>query len=211
VRNFLKWYDPEHSLFLSSPFQGLAKGVNTHNLPLKETKRHGDLGMGVLSQDAGHFIILDNELFYLDPSGQVAPPPDQAMVSFSGATYFQPQTEEAISSPVEHPPMLELLPRLIPSNNLIYALRIDGDFRNLALAGGETLVQASGTVVGFYIPAFLKGAAGDGFALGFIDRDRKQGGRILQAEIVDVKVSIMQVTKLEMCLPLTMDYLTADL
>lgn len=211
VRSFLEWYDPEHTMYFSSPARALIGGVRSLDMPLAEVARRGDLGLGVLSDRSGSFVMDAGQVYCLDPAGRVIPTPVDGQVAFGTMTRFEAQTTETIAPAQGGQSLEDLLPRLIPSDNMIYALRAEGDFARARLASGQTLGPVRGVVVGVYTPEFLAGAGMAGFSLFFLAHQEARGGLLADAVIERVEFSLMQVTKMEVGLPLTLEYMTAEL
>ena len=50
-----------------------------------------------------------------------------------------------------------------------------------------------------------------GYHLHFLSTDRSSGGHLLECQYKQIRIGLQHIPKLEVGLPLTMDYLTADL
>lgn len=63
-----------------------------------------------------------------------------------------------------HDDLLSIVPRILPSKNMIYAFMIQAHFGELGLCAGEGKANAfrdiKGTVTGFYYPGYLKNITG---------------------------------------------------
>ena len=117
---------------------------------------------------------------------------------------------------------------LIPSPNLMYAIRIDGRFSHVRarsvpkmmnymplaeIAKLQTVFEfkdVEGTIVGFYTPSFLSGVHLAGLHLHFITADRKRGGHLLAAAANGVTVGLQHAPSIELGLPMTLDFLTME-
>lgn len=69
----------------------------------------------------------------------------------------------------------------------------------------------SGTLVGFYTPAFMEKLNVPGYHMHFLSADRTRGGHLLECSPCGVRCELQNVGRLEVALPVTLDYLTADL
>jgi acetolactate decarboxylase len=121
----------------------------------------------------------------------------------------------------------DLLERLLPSQNMFYAIRIDGYFSHLKLWSAHrqdnyrpiTEVRPTafdfrdreGTLVGFYTPQFMSSLSMPGYHLHFLSADRTYGGHLFQCRLKKARIGIQFVPELKLNLPMTLDYLTTDL
>jgi len=117
---------------------------------------------------------------------------------------------------------------LLPSPNLFYALRIEGRFtdvrvrsvpkqenyRPLVEVAREqaefTFPEAEGTLAGFFTPSFLASLNVPGLHLHFLTSDRRRGGHLLHCRPDGVRAGVQLIRKLELGLPMSLDYLTWD-
>jgi acetolactate decarboxylase len=115
------------------------------------------------------------------------------------------------------------------SDNLFYALRVDGRFETIRTramcktAEGVPLVQAAahqpefefhdiaGTLVGFWSPGYAKTLNVPGYHLHFISDDRTRGGHVLQCSGTNLQLQIESSGDYRVVLPTNVDFLHADL
>jgi acetolactate decarboxylase len=127
------------------------------------------------------------------------------------------------------PDLLETLDSLIPSRNMLYAIRVDGEFEYVkcrAVPRSENyrpLVEATkdqpvfefhnikGSLAGFYTPSFMESLNAPGYHVHFLNEDRSRGGHVMQCSLKSVRIGIQHVPRLDVGLPDTLDYLTTDL
>jgi acetolactate decarboxylase len=70
--------------------------------------------------------------------------------------------------------------------------------------------QVEGTLAGFFTPSFMASLNVPGLHLHFLSTDFVHGGHVLECIPRDVRVGIQFISKLELSLPMTLDYLTWD-
>jgi acetolactate decarboxylase len=68
-----------------------------------------------------------------------------------------------------------------------------------------------GTLAGFYTPRFIRALNFPGFHLHFLTADRGYGGHLHECRTERVRIGIQFVCRLELDLPVTLDYLCAHL
>ena len=68
-----------------------------------------------------------------------------------------------------------------------------------------------GTLVGFWTPNFLQSIAVPGYHFHFLMQDKTRGGHLLECHPRRIRISLQHIPRLELGLPLTLDYMTADL
>jgi acetolactate decarboxylase len=111
---------------------------------------------------------------------------------------------------------------------MLYALRIDGVFeyvKTRAVPKTDNylpLVEAAknqvvfefshveGSLAGFFTPAFMPSLNAPGYHLHMLTSDRRHGGHLMACRLIRARIGIQHIPKLEVGLPVTLDYLTAD-
>jgi acetolactate decarboxylase len=228
-----------NSVYISTPINALVEGVLQQNVAIGDLKRHGDFGLGTFNGLDGEMIALDGVVYQMTADGKVRAVADDVRTPFACMTFYRPDTFDDLdanalgaggggASP-DPEAFNALLERLIPSPNMLYALRIDGCFshvrtRVIPKQGQDTpLVEAAkgqavfdfrevdGTVMGFYTPPYMPCFHAPGFHLHFISRDRRRGGHLLSCTVESARIGLQHVPRLEVDLPVTLGFLTADL
>lgn len=218
-----------NAVYLTAPINALVLGYYRQNTPVGEIRRHGDFGLGTFNSLDGEMVVLDGEVYQVKSDGLAAKVPDSEESPFACVTFFTPDTTEEIDGERLEGSWEETLASLIPSENMLYAVRIDGSFdyvktrsvppqenyRPLVEVAREQPVfefsRVEGTLGGFYTPRFMASLNAPGYHLHFLTRDRGRGGHVLECRPGQVTVGLQHVPKLELALPMTFDYLTADL
>lgn len=214
------------ALYLCSPVNAIVEGLYEQKIGFADLLQHGDFGLGTFDQLDGEMVLLDGEVFQIDASGAVNRIGLDALTPFACVTFFRPMTEDAIAEPLSWDAFQRRLESLMPSPNIFYALRIEGlfeqvrarsvprteNYRPLVDAAGAQSTfefrQVRGTLAGFYTPAFMSSLSVPGIHLHFLSEDRTRGGHLLECRPAGVKVGVQFLSRLELSLPMTLDYLT---
>ena len=188
----------------------------------------GNFGIGTFNDLDGEMVLLDGKVYCLRPQGDAEVIADDVKTPFALATHFEGDTEEFFADAVEESAFEHAILDLIPSSNLMYAIRVDGRFGYVRarsvpkqsnylplaeIAKLQTVFEyrdVEGTIVGFYTPSFLSGVHLPGLHLHFITADRQKGGHLLAAAPHGVTVGIQHAPSIELGLPMTLDFLTME-
>jgi acetolactate decarboxylase len=215
-----------NAVYLSAPVNGLVEGIYRARTTMAELREHGDFGLGTFNRLDGEMVILDGEIFRMDAQGRANRVDDGEQTPFACVTRYRPDTLDEFSDPPGLD-LFSLVARILPSPNMLYAVRVDGRFRNVRARSvppqdaDRPLVEVArdqpefdyvdldGTMVGFHTPAFLGGVAVPGLHLHFLSADHSRGGHVLHCDPGPVTVGIQHVPQLIMGLPMTLDFLTS--
>ena len=216
-------------MYLSAPINALVEGYYVENTTVAQIKEHGDFGLGTFNFLDGEMVVLDGTVYQVRADGSATVAGDGEQSPFACTTFFRPDTFDDIRGGGGYTDIESLLDTLIPSPNMLYAIRIDGRFRHVrARAVPKTenytpLVEATkhqpvfdfydaeGTMAGFFTPRFIETITAPGYHLHFLTADRLRGGHVMGCEPDRARIGIQHVPSLELGLPLTLDFLTADL
>jgi acetolactate decarboxylase len=186
------------------------------------------MGIGTFNGLDGEMIFLDGRCFCLRPNAEAIEVEDDAMTPFAMCIDFSGHMSEVIDRPVSFTDFEHFLLDLIPSQNLIYAIRIDGKFdlikfrsvprqANYSPLAEIAKVQTvssietvDATIMGFYTPRYLASVHMPGLHLHVISHDKRHGGHLLGAAMRNVTVRLQQAQSVELGLPLTLDFLTYE-
>jgi acetolactate decarboxylase len=222
-------FDPGNSrIYLNTPVNALVEGIYEQNVPLTEIQKHGDFGLGTFNDLDGEMVLLDGQIYRAAADGNVSLVSPQSLTPFACVTFFRPTSNEISNGELSYADFLAWLTMLMPSPNLFYAFRVDGEFNQVKTRSipkqenYRPLVEATkeqpefyfkdvtGTLVGFFTPAFMGSVNVPGLHLHFLSEDRQKGGHLLECQVKQVKAEIQFLYTLELSLPLNLDYLTWD-
>jgi acetolactate decarboxylase len=218
-----------NAVFLSVPIIALVEGFYVENTNVALIKEHGDFGLGTFNYLDGEMVVLDGNVYQIRSDGNVYSVNDDEQSPFACVTFFSADTFDDIEENHNRKGFYDLLNTLIPSENMLYAIRIDGSFSHVktrAVPRSENykpLVEATanqpvfdfydvkGCLAGFFIPRFMESLNASGYHMHFLTEDRRHGGPLIDCALKKVRIGIQHVHKLDLGLPITLDFLTADL
>jgi acetolactate decarboxylase len=220
----------EHStLFQVSTSTALVRGLYDGVVRLGELKQHGDFGLGTFDGLDGEMLAFDGHFYHVQANGQVSQPADDARVPFAVVTAFHPDRRFAVERVDAFESLVARLDAERRTDNLFYAVRIDGQFTNLKTraacktASGVPLVEATshqaefqfsqvaGTIVGFWTPTYARTVNIAGWHLHFIDQRRSGGGHLFACGGSGLAVQMQELADLRIAIPETAAFLKADL
>lgn len=218
-----------NKVYLCAPVNALVEGIYEQNIPFSEIKKHGDFGLGTFNDLDGEMLMVDGLIYRIGSDGKVNQIVDETTCTpFSCVTFFQPSSEDNLDHELSYEEFLNWMKDLMPSPNLFYAFRIEGEFayvktrsvpkqenyRPLVEVAKEQPIfefkEPKGLMVGFYTPAFMSSLSVPGVHLHFLTEDRSGGGHLLECCPRKVKVTLQYLYTLELSLPSNLDYLTWD-
>jgi acetolactate decarboxylase len=216
------------AVFLSCPINAILEGFYETNTTMADLKAKGSFGIGTFNDLDGELVLLDGIIYQLDVQGNAHPVADDQKTPFACSCPFEPISEETVQESYPQEAFNTFLLSLLPSPNMIYAIRVDGHFKSVrtrsmprtqnhiplveatAAQVESTFDDVDGTLVGFYTPDFLPSVNVPGFHFHFLSADRSRGGHLLESHLLSGTVAIQFYTRLDLNLPLTLDYLGAE-
>lgn len=209
--------EDRRTLFQVSTIGALLEGVFDGEVTFDEVKRHGDFGIGTLNGLDGEMVCLDGEYYQVRSDGKVYPVEGSAKTPFASVVFFHGGQSHHLAGELDYKNLQSRLDGLLPTQNLIYAIRIKGIFQHLKVRSVSkqrapylTLLEAtknqsvfelqnvSGTLVGFYFPGYMGALNVPGYHFHFISDDRKAGGHVLDGRAEGLSVEIEPVYKFQM-------------
>ena len=217
-------------LFQVSTIDALLLAVYDGILPVGELKERGDFGIGTFDQLEGEMVVVDGVCYQVKVDGVARVVPDQLTTPFATVTFFDPDQTVPVEKAGNLSELGEILEASFPSENVFYAIRIEGTFPYVRTrsvpaqekpypllvdaVANQTVFEfenASGTVVGFWSPQFFDGINVPGYHLDFITGDRKAGGHILDLALGEALVELDLTPNIFMALPAAGDFFSLDL
>ncbi|HEX6219851.1 MAG TPA: acetolactate decarboxylase [Acidimicrobiia bacterium] len=218
-----------HSLFQVSTSNALVQGVFGGVITVGDLKQHGDFGLGTFTGLDGELVLIDGDCFRASAGGAVEEASEDDEVPFALVARFHTDAEESIGDESSLEEVTEQIDAMRPSENVFVGIRIDGEFSHLSMRAackahpGESLVEATshqsefeatdiaGSVVGFWSPPYSKAISVPGYHFHFVSYDRKTGGHVLALVAREGRVRVHTESDLHLALPVTAEFLTADL
>ncbi len=218
-----------HTMYQVSTVAALVEGIYQGAVRVGTLRQHGDLGLGTFEDLDGEMVVVDGRFFQVRSDGSVRECDDEALSPFAVVTRFAPDASETLDHCTDLGQLTARFDGLRHSDNLFFALRVDGHFDYVHTRAmcrteeGVPLVRAaavqpefeyrdvSGTLVGFWTPWYAKALNVPGYHLHFLSADRKSGGHLLQCRGTDLRLQMQRETVIALALPETEDFLKADL
>jgi len=217
-------------LFQVSAITALMQGVFDGSMPIRELAGHGDFGIGTLDDLNGELVELDGKFYQVKADGNVYPVNDLQEAPFADVTFFEPDQKILFNGSANQTELQRYLSCLMPSKNIFYAIRIDGTFDYIKTRSPPaqeppypTLVEAlahqsvfefhnqSGTIVGFWSPAYANGVNVPGYHFHFLNENRTAGGHVLDFSLKNASIAIDHTSQFLMVLPENKEFMQADL
>jgi len=214
-------------LYQVSTIDALVLGAYEGVQPAGEVEKHGNFGIGTFDALDGEMVAVDGRYYQVTADGSVSEVDPLVMIPFASVTFFENDGTIIVSKASNFSTFTNGIDKGLPSKNLIYAVRADATFPEVIvraiprqekpyppLAEAATnqkvtrLENTSGTIVGFYLPAFMKGVNMPGYHLHYISSDRKSGGHILDFTPPETPVVVIfdQTAEFSMSAPTTGDF-----
>mgnify|MGYP000854511917 CR=1 FL=1 len=196
-------------VFQTATIDALLAGVYDGRMSFTDLKKHGDFGIGTFQSLDGEMVALDGQFYQIKSDGAVYPVADSLTTPFAAVTFFDADTTFSINDTLSLEAFYALVDSILPSNNILYALKVEGTFPYLkarsvpaqqkpyiqlveivANQSEFEYQQARGVLVGFRLPGFVAGVNVPGYHLHFLSEGRDKGGHLLGARMSGVTVSL---------------------
>jgi acetolactate decarboxylase len=213
------------SLYICAPLNALVAGIYEENIHLDEIVSHGDFGIGTFDDLDGEMVIVDRVVYQLAIDGRAIKMAGPVMTPYAAVTFFNPVIQADLDNEMQYVRFLEWLNNLLPSPNIFYAIRIDGEFSRVRAhsvprqANHRPMVEVEaeqrsfhfeniqGTLAGIYTPDFMSTLSFPGHHLHFLSADLQTGGHLVSCTPRRVRARIQLIHRLELNMPMTRDYL----
>jgi len=217
------------TLFQVSTAGALVEGVSGDIVSIRTLKEHGDFGLGTFTGFDGEMAVLDGHFFQIRGDGSITEAPDEAMAPFAVVTHFAADTTFVLKPFASFADLTAQLDAHRESENRFYGVRIDGTFpfiRTRAVCKqpvGESLSNAAdsqalfdiadvtGTMMGFWTPAYAKTVNIAGWHIHFLSDDRLTGGHLLDCRGEGGAVGFQKLNDFRIAIPETAGFLQAEL
>jgi acetolactate decarboxylase len=217
-------------LFQTSTINALLMGLYDGETTFADLKQHGDFGLGTFDGLDGEMVGLDGHFFQVTVDGSVRTVSGSTETPFSTVTFFRPDRTALLEKADDYEHLRHTLDNLLPSENIFYAVRIEGPFRFIRARSVPVQQKPypplnevvrhqkvfefhdiEGTLVGFRSPDYMQGINVPGYHMHFISQDRKSGGHVLECRMEKVRVSLDDIHSLSLVLPHTGDFYQVNL
>jgi len=214
-----------------SVLKALDNGVLEGNMKVRDLLKQGDHGLGTFNELNGEMVVIDQTVYRVNPEGDVVEAEDDILIPYTIVSFFEPEksfSHEADEN-LDYDKLIEMMDTLLPSQNQFYAFRITGIFNYIKCGGvdrqerpyNKTILEMladrpvyekeniSGTLVGFWCPAYIGDINTQGFHLHFLADDRSMGGHLMAFEASSLEIQYDIKAGYKIILPDTEDFKTA--
>src|SRR3954463_9361574 len=215
------------TLYQISTSSALVEGVYSGSVSSSVLLEHGDFGLGTFEDLDGEMVILDGEIYQI--TERVRHRTDDFLVPFAAITHFRAKSSFEIDN-VDCLKNIELAcDQQRISDNLFYALRLDGIFETIRARAVHTVPQNTrlldaaktqlefhfkdieGTLVGFWSPRYSSSFSVPGYHLHFISKDQTKGGHVLDCTARKLNARVQVLSEYDIRLPDSGPFLTTNL
>lgn len=213
-------------LYQVSTIDALLAGLYDGVAEVGQLTAHGDLGLGTFDRLDGELILLDGQVYRAAADGSVVSMPPDSRTPFMAVTEFSPDLSFPVPAGISYEAFKSWLEQRLPSRNLVYALRMEGRFRDIRyrsvpaqqppylplseVARQQRLFHQqdlSGTLLGFWCPRSVRGLNVPGLHLHLLSADRKHAGHLLDFELAQGEVQLDLTNGIQVELPLDPEFL----
>src|SRR3954447_11304076 len=215
------------TLYQISTSSALVEGVYSGSACSSVLLEHGDFGLGTFEGLDGEMVILEGEIYQV--ADRVRHRTDDFPVPFASITHFRAKSSFEIDKVACLKGIELACDQQRVSDNLFYALRLDGIFETIHARAVRTVPQNTrlldaaktqsefhfqnieGTLVGFWSPHYSSSFSVPGYHLHFISKDRTKGGHLLDCSARKLKARVQVLSEYDIRLPDSGPFLTANL
>lgn len=203
-----------------STIDALLAGAYDGCLTLDALQDSGNFGIGTFDRLEGEMIVFDGRIYQARVDGTLATPPPSMTTPFAVVVSFEKDLSIALPRNCDYTAFKALLNRRIPNKNIFWAVKAHGCFAHMKVRSVPAqkkpylpladvvkdqavfhIDNVSGTLIGFYSPAYVKGINVPGYHVHFISDSRKVGGHVLDFVCTEGSVDIDMCHRFLMLLP----------
>jgi len=218
------------AIFQTSIVDAIFQGDYDGNFTFGELKEKGDFGLGTFNNLDGEMIGLGGTFYQVRSDGSVHIATDTMKTPFAVVTFFESDNSETIDQSITCEEFKEYIFSLFPTQNIFYGIKVKGDFSYIKarsvpkqkkpypplteVAKDEAIFEFNnikGTIVGFWLPEYLKDINITGFHFHFISEDKKSAGHVLECNLKNVQLEIDYIRDFNISLPDTKSFNTVNI
>lgn len=218
--------DKKDMIFHYSVLKALDNGILEGTITTGELKKHGDNGLGTFNELNGEMIMMDHVVYRVSADGKILKPGDETLVPYSIVSFYDQEEVLHMEGLIDYPSLKAYVEERLPSQNLFYAFRISGEFDYIKCGGAnkqekpytKSLTEMSadrpvfesknisGTLIGFWCPAYIGDINTVGFHLHFLSDDQSIGGHLMEFHSRSLNIGYDVKSVYEINLPDTKDF-----
>jgi len=200
-------------LFQSSSLDSLLKGAYEGKMTVHDLLNHGDFGLGAMEYMDGELVCLHAECYRISTDGMAHKLSPESKIAFGTVVFFQSNKTSEIPEQQNFTDLQKYLDDKFIEKNNIFAIKINGFFSDITarsvhkqdrlyvslsdVVANQTVshfYNVKGTLVGFYIPDYMKEINVERYHFHFLTADKEFGGHVLDLNMTN---GIIQISKLD--------------
>jgi acetolactate decarboxylase len=204
-------------LFQDSSLDSLLKGAYEGKMTVHDLLNHGNFGLGAVEYMDGELVCLDAECYRISTDGMAHKLSPESTIAFGTVVFFQSNKTTDIPKQQNFTELQRYLDDKIIEKNNIFAIKINGFFNDITtrsvhkqdrlyvhlsdIVANQTVSHFSnvqGTLVGFYIPDYMKEINVKGYHFHFLTMDREFGGHVLDLNMTNGTMQILKLDEVHM-------------
>ena len=217
-------------LFQISTIDALLAGVYDGEMTYEELAKYGGFGIGTFNGLDGEMIGIQGKFYQIKTDGIAYPVDGSMKTPFAVVTFFETDKTVLLDKTVDYEELKEYLDNLLPTQNIFYAIQIEGTFDYIKarsvpkqnkpypplveVVKNQSIFEfhnVKGIIAGFRCPIYVKGINVIGYHLHFLTKDRKAGGHLLECQLQNIEIEIDYTSAFYMVLPKNAEFYTVDL
>lgn len=201
-------------LFQASSLDSLLKGSYEGKMTVHDLLDHGDFGLGALQYMDGELVCLDAVCYRITVDGMAHKLYPESQIAFATAVFFQSDKTSVVDKQYNFTELQKYLDDDYIEKNNIFAIKINGFFSDITtrsipkqdklyvplsdVVANQTLSHFSnvkGTLVGFYIPDYMKEINVAKYHFHFVTDDREFGGHLIDMSMANGTIQISKINE----------------
>lgn len=202
-------------IYQTGTINSLVNAVYDGDRDISCIRKQGDFGLGALPMMDGELIVCDGTFYRADANADLSVAADDAILPFAVVSHFEPDQSVNLVN-TDFAGACDYLVNYFASKNLIYTVRVDGQFTSVHFRSelcqpkpyrtmAETMPELQrvyeredieGTLVGIWYPDYLSQVNVAGFHFHFVDKERTTGGHVFDFELTRGQVAIQTIKSL---------------
>lgn len=201
-------------LFQASSLDSLVKGSYAGKTSVHDLLNHGDFGLGAVEYMDGELVCLDAKCYRITSDGMAHELSPESKIAFASIVFFKSDDTSNISQQQNFSELQKYLNDKLSDKNGIFAIKIDGFFNSITtrtvhkqdilyvplseVVANQTLTHLSkvrGTLVGFYVPEYMKEINVAKYHFHFLTENKEFGGHVLDFNMTNGTTYISKINE----------------
>ena len=202
------------SCFRHLHLASLVNGSYAGKMTVHDLLNHGDFGLGAVEYMDGELVCLDAKCYRVTTDGMAHELSPESKIAFASVVFFQSNNTFDISQQQNFTGLQKYLDDKLMTKNDIFAIKIDGFFSDIttrtvhkqdklyvplsAVVANQTVSHLSnvrGTLVGFYVPDYMKEINVAKYHFHFLTENKEFGGHVLDFNITNGTVYVSKINE----------------